>query len=90
MAKVHEGTCENCGGPRASKRAHARFCSDACRAAFHEAQRAPGIAGGRVASVRALKHGRTSVVLHFPAEARHRLAEFDPGDLTRLVNEGNG
>lgn len=57
-------TCDHCHGPIPSERAKhpkARFCRDACRAAWHRKHALPGT----VARIVQLASGRWSVTVHF-------------------------
>jgi hypothetical protein len=63
---VTTATCPNpeCGREFTPKR-HQKFCSTTCRVAVHRAKIDSGLAA-TVASVRLLKSGATSIVLHLP------------------------
>lgn len=55
-----ERTCPTCGGGFRPKRSDARFCSTTCRRADFEEKAHTGI----VASVRELRNGKISYVIH--------------------------
>ncbi len=63
-----------------------RFHSLQCRQAWHKNHaRAKGITGTAV-SVRLLKAGRTSMVIHFDASERNRLAVFNQGQKVKVID----
>lgn len=67
--------CINCGGSLAHRKDGAQYCNNVCkRAAFDERAK-----GGRVASVRRLKGGRMSVVVHMSADVG-----IEPGQSVRV------
>lgn len=67
--------CVHCRGPMAGRREGAEYCSNVCkRAAFDERAKE-----GRVASVRRLKGGKMSVVVHMSDTG------LKPGDAVRVA-----
>lgn len=71
-------SCGYCGQPFTPARQSAAYCSAACRRADFD-ERAKG---GKVASVRRLKGGRMSVVLHMEHDVG-----IEPGQVVRVAGD---
>jgi hypothetical protein len=68
-------SCEQCGSVFTPRRDSAVYCSEKCRkAAWRESSQE-----GRIASVRRLRSGQMSVVVHMPKDLA-----LAPGDAIRL------
>lgn len=83
---MEETLCEweGCKKPFVPKKRGQRFHTARCRAAWHKGHcRADGIVGTAV-SVRLLKGGKTSMVIHFSAGERMRLASFSQGQKVKV------
>jgi len=81
-------TCKQCGNAFSSRRQHAQFCSNICRAKHHRDD-PPASEGpiGTVKIVRAIKSG-TSVTLHFTDEVQaQRALKTALGAPARLIAE---
>lgn len=71
-------TCDNiaCQKPFQATRPSHRFCSDACRAAWHRSKTCPG----KITGLRALKRGGWAVTVHYPMQPDG----FTIGSMVRL------
>ncbi len=79
-ARLEEQSCESCGSALSGGRADRRFCTPRCRRdAWTERAHE-----GRVASVRRLKGGVMSVLLHMSADI-----DLAPGDRVRTGLTGD-
>lgn len=57
-------TCDHCHNPFKQKRNGQRFCTPACRSAWHRGNAYPG----QVTGMRALKRGGWAVTVHYPVQ----------------------
>ncbi len=79
--------CGYCLTPFTPRKAWQKFCSTACRTEDNARRAADGMRG-RVASIRPMKGGRVSMVVHFAADAREQALKLEPGKTVGVLADG--
>lgn len=80
-----ERPCLQCHNDFTQHRPHQKYCSKACRLAHHEAHPLSDGSRATVKTVRVLKSGRVSAVMHFAIDERERALRLTPGEAVNVV-----
>ena len=78
-------TCVHCHEPFEPKRPHHKFCKPSCRQAHFDAHPLTEGTAATVKTLRILKSGKVSAVMHFGQDERERALKLTPGQLVSVA-----